>query len=179
MPDNYENLDDAPTTRLLMLDEINGDVTDGRLYLGKRLTPAGQAAWPDLLQEAAKERDWRWLSVAVDEPSYWLPTEEYQRSGIPRIRKVNRHAATRMLAGDEFTRFYLRGVCRRAMDEERRLGVVRLREVSSPSAESEAKIGNEVPAGELLADLRRNVGLDTFLGIPRGPNSGLGVRLAA
>lgn len=47
----------------------------------------------------------------------------------------------------------------------------------NPRVESQAKIGAIVNAEELLADIRVNVGVDTALGLPAGPNSGLSVQI--
>jgi hypothetical protein len=44
-------------------------------------------------------------------------------------------------------------------------------------AESEQKIGQRIAAEALLRDLRAHPGLDTALGLPPGPNSGLSVHL--
>ena len=42
---------------------------------------------------------------------------------------------------------------------------------------SEQLIGQELGAAKLLADLRKNVGVDTALGLPPGPNSGLTAKI--
>ena len=39
------------------------------------------------------------------------------------------------------------------------------------------RVGSAVPTLRLLDDLRANIGVDTALGIPAGPNSGLSVSL--
>jgi hypothetical protein len=55
--------------------------------------------------------------------------------------------------------------------------VYRAKEVVNPRAESVALIGKSLPAKQLLDDLRTNIGTDTALGLPPGPNSGLSVKL--
>jgi hypothetical protein len=57
------------------------------------------------------------------------------------------------------------------------LVVYRAKEVANPRPESTALIGKSLPANRLLDDLRANVGTDTALGLPPGPNSGLSVKL--
>jgi hypothetical protein len=57
------------------------------------------------------------------------------------------------------------------------LKVYRARYSENPRYESEQKIGSFVDAEKLLADLRNNIGIDTHLGVPGGPNSGLSVEL--
>lgn len=55
--------------------------------------------------------------------------------------------------------------------------VYRAKAVQQPRPQSERLVGTTVDVHRLLRDLRTNVGVDTALGIPAGPNSGLSVRL--
>ena len=55
--------------------------------------------------------------------------------------------------------------------------VYRAKEVTNPRSESERKIGTIVDPKKLLDDLRANPGVDTALGLPSGPNSGLSVKI--
>lgn len=82
-----------------------------------------------------------------------------------------------MLAEGEFNRYYIRALCLRAIEEGKKLKVYRAKEVGNPRSESAVKIGQEVDSQLLLADLRKNIGIDTCFGLPAGPNSGLSVRL--
>jgi hypothetical protein len=82
------------------------------------------------------------------------------------------------LAEGEFNRFYIRGLCLRAIqDGVAELIVYRAKEVSSPRRESEAMIGARLPPERLLQDIRTHPGVDTAFGLPPGPNSGLSVHL--
>jgi hypothetical protein len=86
--------------------------------------------------------------------------------------------AAQTFAEGEFNRFYIRGLCRRAIED--RIGelvIYRAKEVAKPRRESETRIASKVPAEKLLDDLRGNIGVETALGIPGGPNSGLSVKL--
>ncbi len=86
--------------------------------------------------------------------------------------------APETLAEGEFNRFYARGLCRRAMAQGiESLLVYRAKEVVNPRPESVALIGKSLPVKQLLEDLRANIGTDTALGLPPGPNSGLSVKL--
>jgi hypothetical protein len=96
--------------------------------------------------------------------------------GVTMVKVPVTAAAT--LAEGEFNRFYIRALCRRAIEQGiPRLIVYRAKDVTSPRRESEQKIGTEVDPQQLLADLRAHPGVDTALGLPPGPNSGLSVRL--
>jgi hypothetical protein len=86
--------------------------------------------------------------------------------------------APETLAEGEFNRFYIRGLCVRALAEGiTELVIYRAKQVENPRSESTAKIGLKISAQALLTDLRANPGVDTALGLPPGPNSGLSVKL--
>lgn len=82
------------------------------------------------------------------------------------------------LSEGEFNRYYVRGVCRRAIaDRVQKVEVYRARHSDNPRQESEALIGKEIDPTALLTDLRNSQGVEPALGIPPGPNSGLCVFL--
>jgi hypothetical protein len=88
--------------------------------------------------------------------------------------------AAETLAEGEFNRFYIRGLCRRALETGiSQLIIYRAKPVENPRSESELRIGATLEAAELLQDLRANIAVETCLGMPPGPNSGLCVKLAA
>ena len=104
-------------TRRFMLAELQADVAAGLLYLSPQLSASGRSEYQYLLRtafatgtEASLADDLR-ASDSVELPDRW------QRSG------QNDHdgaltAATALLAEREFHRFYIRGLCRRAMEQE-------------------------------------------------------------
>lgn len=60
-----------------------------------------------------------------------------------------------ILAQSEFNRFYIRGLCLRAINENiDTLKIYRARESSQKRPKSEAKIGTCINARELLEDIR-------------------------
>ncbi len=92
--------------------------------------------------------------------------------------RLNLADAARKFADGEFLRFYLRGLSLRAASEAvLELEVYRAKQSVNPRPESEQKVGTRVVAVALLGDLRQNKGLDTHLGLPPGPHSGLCGRL--
>lgn len=172
----YKNLDDK--TRRLMLLEIERDISEGSLYVSDNLNPQGQCVYADLIKTAAKDGNDVTLATAI---RGWLNAYEKPRrlkSGgfsKPPVMRVN---AQEMLAEGEFNRFYIRGVCLRAMEEGvSEVIVYRAKIVEHARTESEQKIGQRVAAKDLLRDLRAHPGVDTALGLPSGPNSGLSVHL--
>lgn len=174
----YSDLD--ARTRELMLEEIEHDIANGRLYYSGRLTPAGERAWEGLLREAVRSGTDETLAAALQRRGYLQSHEvRHTRNGPSRARVP--HNAANLLAEGEFNRFYCRAICRRAMEVEGE-GLVQVRRakiVSQPRPESERKLGLLVSAERLLADLRAHPGVDTALGIPAGPGSGLSVALCA
>jgi hypothetical protein len=86
--------------------------------------------------------------------------------------------APQTLAEGEFNRFYIRGLCLRAL-EERKTSVIayRAKQVENPRTESIAIEGKSFNPEAILKDLRANIGVDTVLGLPPGPNSGMSIKL--
>lgn len=177
MPFNFPNLDDDTRTREFMLRELEHDIDQEHLYISSRLTTTGAAGWLGHLREALDRHDEVWLTQAIHRSDYWNSHETKAKpSGGTTSAKVPSNAA-QILAEGEFVRFYLRGVCQRAIEDKTSLQVTRLKAVTQPRPESDAQIGRGVSPTALLADLREHIGLATFLGIPPGPNSGLGVEI--
>ena len=176
MPFFYRNLDER--TRRLMQEELDRDLAAGRLYLSDNLNPQGKEAYPNLLRSAAISGSDATLAAEIRGR---LNTHQKPRAlkgggfSSPPVMRVDAHE---VLAEGEFTRLYMKAICLRAI-EDRIADVViyRAKQVESPRAESEARIGMAVSAQKLLEDLRAHPGLNTALGIPPGPNSGLCVHL--
>jgi hypothetical protein len=167
-------------TRPLILEEVDSDIAANKLYLSDRLGAFGRTKYPALLREAVLFFDEVWLAEQLREHDCFNPTFQRKnpKGGVSEVRMPSN--APEMLAEGEYNRFYMRGLCRRAMNDGLiELIVYRAKPVSSPRAESESKLGMLVAAKALLDDLRSNVGIDTFLGLPAGPNSGLCVKLGA
>ena len=165
-------------TREFMLSEINADVGAGTLYVGQYLSDSGRADYPSLLREAATSGDDSSLAVALGVAGRMARTTQRSKpKGGFTIARVP-VTAPQTLAEGEFNRFYLRALCCRALEDGiPNLIILRAKAVKSPRPASEAKIGTSVDAAALLEDLRSNPGVDTALGLPSGPNSGLSARL--
>jgi len=153
-------------TRPHMLNEVNRDIDNKTLYRSRRLTSVGHTEYPGLLKEAVSTHDDDWLAHKIRENGLLVFQETSSNKGKP------------YLAQGEFNRFYIRGLCLRAIDEGiESLVICRVKQVTNPRPESQAKIGREINPTILLNDLRTNIGVDTALGLPAGPNSGLSVTL--
>jgi hypothetical protein len=161
-----------------MIAELDRDLEADALYRGKRLTDAGWAAYPGLLRDALASGDDATFAKSLGVAGYWLDQEQSTSSkGKVFFKKVpvNAHET---LAEGEFNRFYLRGLCATAIaGNTPTIVVYRAKAVENPRLESEAQIGAVLDAHAVLADLREHTGVDTALGLPPGPNSGLSAHL--
>jgi hypothetical protein len=171
---NYWNLDEK--TRNLMLAEIERD--GSTIWLSDNLNAQGQADYPDLIRAAAHSGTDDTLAAAIlgrlksHEKPRKLKSGGFSK---PPLMRSNAHE---MLAEGEFNRFYMRALCLRAIEAGiPYLIVYRAKTVQNRRPESEAMIGQHMSPEALLADLRTHQGVDTTLGLPPGPNSGLSVRL--
>jgi len=172
----YKNLD--AKTREFMLEELELDVKNGRVYVSPRLNPRGQKVWVELLREAIAEHDDDWLADQLRAGEY-IREYEYRRlrNGKEKLVRVPKNAP-QTLAEGEFNRYYIRGLCARAIAEGiDEVVVYRGKAVKDPRTESQAKIGKRFNARVLLRDLRNSTGVEPALGLPPGPNSGLTVCL--
>jgi len=161
-----------------MAEEVQRDVAAGTLYLSDRLSRTGSSDYPTLLGEAVNGQNDDWLATQLRQGGRINATEQRRKpkGGYATVSVPVTAAET--LAEGEFNRFYIRGLCLRAIaDGITELEVYRAKVVDSPRSESQRKIGSKVDPTTLLNDLRANPGVDTALGLPAGPNSGLSVKL--
>lgn len=173
---SFSNLDDK--TRRYMVEEIEMDIAASNIYLSPRLTEQGQAIYLQLLKEAGESKNDEWLAEGIRSRGLLKTTEERRKpkGGTTTVNVPVTAAET--LAEGEFNRYYIRGLCRRAIEEgSTHLLIYRAKAVSQPRSESEDKIGTKIDAAALLRDLRAHQGVDTAFGLPSGPNSGLSVKL--
>jgi hypothetical protein len=177
MPLSYLDLD--ARTREFMIEEIEFDVHNNTLYKSPRLTSNGERDWPDMLRDAAANGSDASLAEQIRRNGRLKDSEERAKpKGGYTIAKVP-VTAPETLAEGEFNRFYIRALCRRAISEGiGQVTVYRAKEVERPRVDSAQKIGTIVDPNRLLQDLRAHTGVDTALGLPQGPNSGLSVRLS-
>jgi hypothetical protein len=160
-----------------MVGELERDQQNGTLYISPRLTVQGGQAWPQILREAVEHHEDDWIASTLREKGYVKAEEQRAKpKGGYTTAKVP-HTAPDTLAEGEFNRFYARGLCVQVLESGgAEVEVYRGKEVANPRPESEAMIGRRLPAQQLLEDLRSSPGVETALGLPQGPNSGLSIR---
>lgn len=170
-----ENLD--ATTRDYMRGEVNMDFENNSVYYSKFLKSGLEDSWDDILLNAVTEHDDIWLEQQIEAKQLLVDTYQKRKpTGGFTIAKVP-YTAPQTLAEGEFNRFYCRGLCVRAMEEGKMVEVYRGKDVTNARSASELMIGKTISPKELLQDLRTNIGVDTALGLPAGPNSGLTIKL--
>lgn len=168
---NFEDLNQ--NIREKMLEEVNLDISNKVLFFSKRLNQDGLAKYQDLLIDSIKFGNEQTFADSMRQLNIFNATERRSNGTVAKVPS-NAHE---VLAGGEFNRFYIRALALVAIAEAKKLEVYRAKQVTSARSDSEQKIGALVEPALLLADLRKNIGIDTFLGLPGGVNSGLSVKL--
>lgn len=173
---SYENLDEQ--TRRFMTEEIDMDVSNGRIYISNYLNPQGCESWPRLLRTAAETGTDNSLAAAiVADRCLKTHVERAKPMGGFTVAAVP-YTAHETMGEGEFNRYYTRGLCRRAIEEGiPSLEVYRAKAVTQPREASQVKIGLQVDPSVILIDLRSTQGVEPALGLPPGPNSGLTLRI--
>ena len=174
---NYENLDE--TTRSYMLSEVDLDLSRNSIYMSSRLNQLGTQNYVPLLKEAITQYDDAWLAQQLRIRNYMKEYEQRRKRGNGGFTNAKVPVtAPDTLSEGEFNRYYVRAICVRVIEENMdQVEVYRGKQVSRPRPESQAMLGKKLSAKALLEDLRKSVGVDTVLGLPSGPNSGLTIRM--
>ncbi len=166
-------------TRALMLEEVDDDKAGNRLHISPYLSGQGQHDYENLLREAIESGDETTLAARLAEQRRIARTaHRRQPEGGYTIVTVP-HNAAETIAESEFNRYYIRALCRRALEDGiEELIVYRAKPAREPRPQSEELVETSVDPQALLDDLRANTGdAPPQLGIPGGPNSGISVRL--
>lgn len=175
----FQNLDES--TRSFMVEEVDRDTVRGSLYLSPRLTERGRRDWPGLLRAATEGGDERQLAEWLRGTGRLREVEHrHSRRGWGRTHEVRVPVTAPItLAEGEFNRFYIRGLCLRAVAQGiAEVEVYRAKAVDVPRTDSVRLVGRRLPVERLLDDLRAHSGEEEpALRVPGGPNSGLSVRL--
>ncbi|HEY0167133.1 MAG TPA: hypothetical protein VGB75_08835 [Jatrophihabitans sp.] len=169
---HFTELDDA--TRRYMVAEFDADLISGDLYNSVWFTDRARIDYPELCRIALTSGTDDSLTTVLSVPGMFVtdyqkrkPKGGFTTASVP-------FTAPATFAEGEFGRFYLRGLCLRLLDEGTdQVEIYRAKQVANPRSASNLLIGTAVDPTALLADLRTSTGIDTALGLPPGPNSGL------
>ncbi len=171
----YADLDE--TTREYMLKELSLDIDEKKINYSNYFNETGKKVWLAKFKEAIQNHDDDWLADQLRRNVCFLTSKSFTtKTGKTSVRSVP-HTAAETFAESEFNRLYMRAICLRALDGSGKVVVYRGKSVENPRRESKSKIGTQVPANALLADLRDSHGRGTKLGIGE-PNSGITVKLS-
>lgn len=158
----------TPTLRGHAVTEVQQDIARNILYPSKRAKTGTNVIYQNMLLSALQNG----TPETFAEDIWTAGILEPNKDGTPH---ANAHET---LAGGEWVRYYLRGLCLvAAAGNVSELEIYRAKAVAEPRPDSQARIGQRIRASTLLADLRTNIGVGAALGVPAGPNSGLCARL--
>lgn len=176
----FENLDQV--TRDFMFEEFQRDIELGTQYISPRIKSGFAGRYLNLLGHVITEgRNEDDFASDIRRCGYLKEMEPRKtKTGITMAKVPEKAAET--LAHSEFNRYYMRGLCRRALEENLELVIYRAKEVSRPSDISKQIIGRHVRPDVLLEILRDfesaeehfSNAIEINIG---GPNSGLSVRI--
>lgn len=111
---HFEQLNEE--TRASMLSEFESEQESKDPYFGKNLSTFGRAEFSRAMVETIKYGNEGTLTNALENGAYWNPTEEYERNGVTRSRKINIRQASERLANTEFNTWYVRGLSKVGID---------------------------------------------------------------
>jgi hypothetical protein len=162
-----------------MLVEIEMDEANGCAYVSTRLNSGGCESWPAMLRQAATDGNDESLEHYIERDeclnSHYMRVNHRTGISSPISMPVN---AAENLAQGEFNRFYIRGLCRFAIEKDIPFLVgYRARYSENPRSSSEEAVGHHFNPQAVLDDLRTTQGQDTQLKMPGGPGSGISLRL--
>jgi len=173
---DLKNLDER--TRQLMLSEVDFDAEHNQLFISPVLSNQGQRDYLALLRTAIESGNAESLSESLRlRRRLQRTTPRRKPSGGYTIGSTPVTAADTLAEG-EFNRYYIRALCRRAIQDQIPFVIVyRAKPVVNPRPQSAEALETTLDPKELLEDLRAHTGEATSLGVPGGPNSGLSVHL--
>ena len=156
-----------------MLQEFKAE-EGGNPFRSPRLSPFGVQEFPSIMREVIKNGNEQTLLDRLNRPEYWNPTEKYQSKGVTLQRKLNYSNAARTFALTEFNTWYVRGLCRRLLEEEVDLcQVYRAESAQVPRSECLAHEGMRYSVQQIYDGHRAHYwpepGDKTSLSIPVGP----------
>jgi hypothetical protein len=167
-----------PSTRRAMLEELDEDVAQHRLYLSPDLTERGRADFERLLRAAIELGTDASLADELAACDRVIPHQRWQKQGEERSMTARRVETATALAQDELHRFYARGLCRQALARAlHTLVIYRAKPATPARVNSDAMVGLRIDAASLLEDLRASPDLRRPSGLPGYRDSGLSVRL--
>jgi len=163
-------------TRQFMLAELDADVAAGTLYYSPQLSESGAQRYRALLQAALESGTEDSFVGALTHHEAISPPNRWQHA--KEVGPVEALAdATFRLAEREFHRFYIRGLCCRALTQGvDHLVIYRARPSDLGRSSADSMIGLRISVTSLLEDLRGAFRSLPPHGLPQCRDPGLSVR---
>ena len=160
----YKKLDTS--IRQIMDEEFKQDKQRNRLYSSPRLNDVGNKVYPDLLEKALLNGSDRSFANDLRDYNTLKNTEKMVNPfGGIRESKIPSDAPDNLAKG-EFQRYYIRALCRKAIDQGiKRLQIISEKPIDALPDEVKVKIGRTVNPKDILEDLRENDYTRTRFGI--------------
>lgn len=173
MPHHYADM--CGDVHAMMMEEVELD--GDNLYLSSYFTDVGRAHWKGLLLAACRAGDDVSLAQELGSGPH-LKAFYFRQTKNGPVKASVPCNAHEVIAESNFSRFYLRALCRFALLKgvEELVGY-RAMEVAVPRPGSEEKIGTLFAAAPMLDDLRATMDRNPMLGMPPGVGSGILARL--
>ena len=166
----FRNLD--ARTRELMPAEVDHDIAS-ELYTSSYFNERGVEVWPTLLRDAVRSGDDVSLAQAI-KSSGCLKSQTTRNTKKGTIYVDVPYNAHETIAESNFSRFYIRALCVRAVEDGHgKIIGYRAKQVAEPRPGSNEMIGKAFDAAEVLEDVRATMSKAPRLGMPPGPNSGI------
>jgi hypothetical protein len=173
---SLELADLDPCTRRFMLAELEADIAAGTLYQSPQLSETGLGRYSRLLRDAIMTGTDESFAEALRDCDAVRPPTRWYPKGIG-AEQASAVATTR-LAERELHRFYIRGLCCRALHQGvESLEIYRARPADPGRAPANAMIGVRISVRSLLEDLRGTFDSWPPHGLPQCRDAGLSVRL--
>ena len=175
MPLDLPHLDER--TRQFMLTELDADVAAESLYRSPQLSETGLGHHQRLLRVAIQNGTEESFAEALGAVGAVRPPSRWQHPKEVGLREAHADATFR-IAEREFHRFYIRGLCCRALEQGIDFLVIyRARPADPGRAPANSMIGLRIFVRSLLEDVRDAFRPLSPHGLPRCRDPGLSVRL--
>ena len=152
--------------RNLMVEELEKDLADESYYLSKNFNSVGDEKCFEIAKTEMLNGDEDTFAHSLTDNNCFDAKNKEGRT-VPKN-------ASELYAHNEFNRFYMRAIARKAITDSKDLIVYRAKESSSPRPESEDLLGKIISPVKLLEDLRNDYFIEKAFGLAK-PNSGLSV----
>jgi hypothetical protein len=166
-----------PETRRHMVQELDFDMANNKLYINPFLKKDREALYLSLLRTALTSGNPETFAAAITANGLLIEKHTYTKEGREIEARVPATFNTTLAAG-EFNRYFMHAVCLTALQQGKPVvEIYRAKAVSKPRQQTDDRLGCRIDPQALLTDLRQtNFENPSAFGLG-GPNSGLSIRI--